>query len=186
MERVPRHCFVPDGLLAQAYADHPLPIACGQTISQPYIVAEMLDLVLAGRAELEDALDVGTGCGYQAALLATLARRVDSVEVLPELAAAARARLASLGYANVRVLEGDVLRVLADQGPYAAIVSGCAPEEVPEALVERLAPGGCLVLPVGPPGDQWLVRITREADGSLQRETHAQVQFLPMVSRPAR
>jgi protein-L-isoaspartate(D-aspartate) O-methyltransferase len=184
MERVPRHCFVPADRVEQAYDDGPLPIACGQTISQPYIVGEMLGLALDGRGHVDRALDVGTGCGYQAALLALLAREVDSVEVVPELAASARARLDALGYANVRVLEGDARAVLGGQGPYDVIVSGCAPESLPEVLVELLAPGGRLVIPVGPAGSQVLVRVARRPDGSLAREQHAPVLFLPMVSRP--
>lgn len=183
MERVPRHCFVPLDKREQAYLDGPLPIDCGQTISQPYIVGEMLALALDGRPDVERALDVGTGCGYQAALLALLAREVDSVEVVPALAESARERLAALGYANVLVLEGDAREVLVGQGPYDVIVSGCAPESVPEALVDLLAPGGRLVLPVGRSGDQVLVRIKRGRDDSLEREEHSPVLFLPMVSR---
>ncbi|MEZ5906584.1 MAG: protein-L-isoaspartate(D-aspartate) O-methyltransferase [Geminicoccaceae bacterium] len=145
--RVPRDQFVPEADRHLAWGDHPLPIGHGQTISQPFIVAFMTDLL-----DLQPAhrvLEVGTGCGYQAAVLAELADSVDTIEVVPELAAAARAQLARLGYANVRVHVGDGRLGLEDRAPFDRIIVTAAPERVPEALTRQLAPGGRLVIPVG-------------------------------------
>jgi len=180
MRRVPRHAFVPETLRDFAYDDHPLPIGHGQTISQPYIVALMTQLALGDHPQR--ALDVGTGSGYQAAVLAELFPEVHSVEIVPELAEQARARLGQLGYARVCVHASDGRMGWPDAAPYDAIVAACAALEVPDALIEQLAPGGRLVLPLGGTWFQELWCIEKRADGSLERRTAGGVAFVPMVN----
>src|SRR5262245_2763056 len=180
MLRVPRHMFVPEELRAAAYDDRPLPIGSGQTISQPYIVALMTELVLG--AAPRRALDVGTGSGYQAAVLAELFPEVHSVEIVPEHAARARARLAGSGYARVHVHRGDGREGWPDAAPYDAIVAACAARAVPDALVEQLAPGGRLVLPLGDETLQELWLIEKRADGGIERRACGGVAFVPMIS----
>jgi protein-L-isoaspartate(D-aspartate) O-methyltransferase len=158
MDKVPRHLFVPVESCWRAYEDCPLPIGYDQTISQPYIVAKMLDaLELDGH---ERVLDVGTGSGYQAAVLAELAREVWSVEIIPELARAARSRLHELGYSNVQVITGDGSVGLSERAPFDAIVVAAASPGVPPSLLEQLSPSGRLVLPVGDRDFQVLRRVT--------------------------
>lgn len=179
MARVPRHEFVPEALRWAAYDDRPLPIGHGQTISQPYIVALMTQLVLGearGRA-----LDVGTGSGYQAAVLAELYEHVDSVEIVPVLAFEARARLARLGCKRVTVHPADGRLGWPDGAPYDAIIAACAAREVPDALVEQLAPGGRLALPLGGYGYQELWLIEKRPDGTTTRSSAGGVAFVPMV-----
>jgi len=163
MRRVPREAFVSDEARPHAYADRALPIGSGQTISQPYMVAVMTEaLRLTGT---ERVLEVGTGSGYQAAILAELAREVITIERIPELADAARTRLASLGYANVLVLVGDGTLGSEPHAPFDGILVAAAAPRVPAALKRQLsASGGRLVIPVGPPVQQWLAIITREGD----------------------
>ena len=180
MLRVPRHEFVPEELRDTAYEDRPLPIGHGQTISQPYIVALMSELVLG--AEPRRALDVGTGCGYQAAVLAELFPEVHSVEIVPELAAHARARLVELGYAHVHVHSADGRAGWPGAAPYDAIVAACAAREVPDALIAQLAPGGRLALPLGGETLQQLWLIEKRADGGSERRACGGVAFVPMVS----
>jgi protein-L-isoaspartate(D-aspartate) O-methyltransferase len=180
MRRVPRHAFVPEELRSSAYDDRPLPIGWGQTISQPYIVALMTQLALGDVRRR--ALDVGTGCGYQAAVLAELYPEVHSVEIVPELAEEARARLAALGATRVSVHEGDGRRGWPAAAPYDAILAACAAQEVPEALLEQLVPGGRLVLPLGWSSFQELWCIEKRADGSLERRAAGDVAFVPMVN----
>jgi protein-L-isoaspartate(D-aspartate) O-methyltransferase len=184
MGRVPRHEFVPAAQRASAYQDCALPIEHGQTISQPYIVALMTQLVLGSAPRR--ALDVGTGCGYQAAVLAELFSEVHSVEIVPELAAGARARLAALGYSRVQVHESDGRGGWPAAAPYDAIVVACAAADLPDALVEQLSPGGRLALPLGTAWAQELWVIEKLADGAVQRQWAGGVAFVPMVSRPAR
>lgn len=177
MGRVPRHVFVPAALRADAYQDRPLPIGHGQTISQPYIVALMSQLLeLKGG---ERVLDVGTGCGYQTAVLAELGAEVFSIEVVPALAAAARARLRELGYEHVTVVEGNGRLGWPEAVPYDGILVAAAPRDVPPALVEQLAPGGRLVIPVGG-RDQTLRKIVRTSEG-IQDRAVAPVAFVPLV-----
>jgi protein-L-isoaspartate(D-aspartate) O-methyltransferase len=180
MRRVPRHEFVPVDLRPAAYDDRPLPIGHGQTISQPYIVALMTQLVLGDSRQR--ALDVGTGSGYQAAVLAEFYPEVHSVEIVPELARQARARLASLGVTRVSVHESDGRMGWPAAAPYDAILAACAAREVPEALVEQLAPGGRLVLPLAGSSFQELWCIEKRADGSLGRRAAGGVAFVPMVN----
>ncbi|MBN2476965.1 MAG: protein-L-isoaspartate(D-aspartate) O-methyltransferase [Pirellulales bacterium] len=178
MGRVPRHRFVPERLQKSAYADNPLPIGHGQTISQPYIVALMTQLV---RPKAEGrALDIGTGSGYQAAVLAELCKDVYSIEIVKPLAEEAKQQLKDLGYKNVTVRHGDGYRGWPEHAPFDVIIVAAAPDHVPQPLVDQLAPGGRLVIPVG---DRWqsLVMIERQKDGGLRRETIAGVMFVPMT-----
>ncbi|MCW5698462.1 MAG: protein-L-isoaspartate(D-aspartate) O-methyltransferase [Rhodospirillales bacterium] len=180
MASVPRHEFVADWQWPVAYANCPLAIGHGQTISQPYIVALMTDLLDldAGSRVLE----IGTGCGYQAAVLASVAGRVYSVEVIPELADTARRRLAHLGYDNVQVRVGDGYTGWSEQAPFDGIIVTAAPPEIPGALADQLVIGGRLVIPVGTSGQtQFLYRCVREPDGTLTNEQKLPVAFVPMV-----
>lgn len=178
---VPRHLFVDEALASRAYEDSALPIGHGQTISQPYVVALMTAALLEplpdGRAPRK-VLEVGTGCGYQTAVLAPLVRQVFSIERIGALLTATRDRLRSLGVDNVRFRHGDGFEGWPGQAPFDAIIVAAAPAEVPTALLEQLAPGGRLVIPVGPPGDQELVRMTRTESG-YAREVLEHVSFVP-------
>jgi protein-L-isoaspartate(D-aspartate) O-methyltransferase len=176
LARVPRHELVPEALREFAYADQPLPIGYEQTISQPFVVAYMTEqLQLRGD---ERVLEIGTGSGYQAAVLSLLAREVYSIEIVKELGERARADLARLGYANVHVRVGDGYRGWPEQAPFDAIIVTAAPGRVPQPLIDQLAVGGRLVLPVGG-FDQQLLRIDRDATG-LRREHLIGVRFVPM------
>jgi protein-L-isoaspartate(D-aspartate) O-methyltransferase len=177
MATVPRHLFVPPALAGRAYRDEPLPIGHGQTISQPYVVALMCEL--ADLMADETVLEVGTGSGYHAAVLSRLARRVYTIEIIPELAAEARATLARLGFDNVEVRSGDGYRGWPEAAPFDAIVLTAAPREIPAPLLDQLAVGGRLVAPLGEDRQQLTV-ITRTRDG-LRRETVAPVRFVPMT-----
>lgn len=183
MCRVPRHRFVAEEHWDEAYRDHPLPIGRNQTISQPYIVALMTQLA-APQAE-HRALDVGTGSGYQAAVLSLLCREVYSIEIMPSLSEAAGKRLAELGYANVTVRTGDGYRGWPERAPFDVIVVAASPDHVPQALVDQLAPGGRLVIPVGVEPQQ-LVVLEKQADGSVCRTVAATVMFVPMTGEAQR
>jgi protein-L-isoaspartate(D-aspartate) O-methyltransferase len=176
MRRVPRHEFVPAASREEAYADGPLAIGHGQTISQPYVVAAMTEAL--GLRGGERVLEVGTGSGYQAAVLAELGVEVYSIEIVEALAERARADLERLGYA-VHLRVGDGYRGWPEAAPFDAILVTAAPDHVPPSLVEQLAEGGRLVLPLGQ-GVQDLVRLTRTADG-VRRETLFGVRFVPMT-----
>lgn len=180
MGRVPRHRFVPERFRGLAYADRPLPIGQDQTISQPYIVARMTELL-----ELEPGdrvLEVGTGSGYQAAVLAEITREVYSVEILPELARDARERLGGLGYGSVEIRIGNGWFGWEERAPFDAIVVTAAPEEVPDPLVEQLAPGGRMVIPVGPQGGtQRLLLVEKARDGAVTRTPLDPVRFVPLI-----
>ena len=176
--RVPRHEFVPLELRNAAYTDHPLPIGDGQTISQPFIVAAMTQaLKLAGG---EKVLEVGTGSGYQAAVLACLAREVHTIELHTGHAEAAQQRLARLGFINVTVHCGDGSRGLPEHAPYHAILVTAAAPDVPPPLVEQLAEGGRLVIPVGNEIDQELMRIRKLAGGATERDRLLYCRFVPL------
>ena len=180
MGRVPRHKFVLPRWEAEAYTDGPLPINEGQTISQPYIVALMTQL--ADPKPGDRVLDVGTGSGYQAAVLAEMGADVASIEIVPALAEEAKKRLADLKYDKVEVRAGDGYRGWPEKAPFQAIVLAAAAPEVPKPLVEQLAPGGRLVVPVGEArGLQELLVITKEKDGSVRRQNIAPVAFVPMT-----
>jgi protein-L-isoaspartate(D-aspartate) O-methyltransferase len=178
MERVPRHLFVPPNLHSQAYDDWPLPIGYGQTISQPYIVALMTELV---RPEPGDrALDIGTGCGYQAAVLSELVDQVYSIEILEPLAKEASSRLRQLGHNNVEVRHGDGYQGWAEHAPFQIIIVAAAPDHIPQPLVDQLAPNGRMVIPVGR-GSQELQLIEKSADGHLRYTNITAVAFVPMT-----
>jgi protein-L-isoaspartate(D-aspartate) O-methyltransferase len=182
LREVPRHEFVPPEERSHAYADRPLPIGAGQTISQPYIVAVMTELLeLSGD---EKVLEIGTGSGYQAAVLARLAREVYTIEIVPELATRAEADLRRLGFASVQVRQGDGYRGWPEQAPFDAILVTAAPEHVPQPLVDQLAVGGRLVLPVGDVF-QDLVLVTRDARG-VRQERLLGVRFVPMTGEAER
>ena len=178
--RVPRTEFVPPHLREEALADHPLPIGYGQTISQPYIVALMTQLL---RLQPTDrVLEIGTGSGYQTAILAELASEVYSVELIEELANSARARLQRLGYTNVHIRQGDGARGWPEHAPYDAIIVTAAPPRVPPALIRQLAEGGRLVIPVGPElAEQALLLIERRG-GRVYSRTIAPVRFVPLLT----
>jgi protein-L-isoaspartate(D-aspartate) O-methyltransferase len=179
MNAVPRHEFVPQEYLAQAYEDHPLPIGYGQTISQPYIVALMTEKLGIQRGS--KVLEIGTGSGYQAAVLAYLGLEVYSVEIIPELARAADDRLKRLGY-KVAVKQGDGYFGWEEHAPYDAIIVTAAPDHVPQPLAKQLKEGGRLVIPVGPRGSyQTLWQFTRQGD-ELKAVSLGGVAFVPLVS----
>ena len=178
MGRVARHQFVPENLQDAAYADSPLPIGHNQTISQPYIVGLMTQL--AQPTPGSRVLDVGTGSGYQAAVLAELSGEVYSIEIVEPLADEARHRLAKLGYDNVTVRHGDGYRGWAEKAPFDVIIVAAAPDHVPEPLVEQLAPGGRMVIPVGDLFQELLV-IEKDADGNVHRRANIPVRFVPMT-----
>jgi protein-L-isoaspartate(D-aspartate) O-methyltransferase len=180
MRAVPRHRFVPPEHQRYAYADGPLPIGYGQTISQPYIVALMTQLLaLEG---CETALEVGTGSGYQAAVLGLLAAQVHTIERHPPLADSAALILAELGYRNVQVHSGDGTLGLAELSPFAAIAVTAAAPRVPQALLDQLAPGGRLVIPVGSRGGQ-ILELWQRQEGELRCEAIIPVAFVPLVGR---
>jgi protein-L-isoaspartate(D-aspartate) O-methyltransferase len=180
MRATPRHRFVPAALEEYAYHDAALPIGCGSTISQPYIVALMTEALEVRKAHR--VLEVGTGSGYQAAILAQLAHEVYTIEIVPELAKSAGALLASMGYANVMVRQGDGYRGWPEKAPFDRIILTAAPPQVPQALIDQLAAGGKLVAPVGEtPWDQELVVIEKSAAGAIARRVVTAVQFVPMV-----
>jgi len=184
MDEVPREHFIEAAHADDAYADHALPIACGQTISQPYVVAymtEKLDVKPHHRV-----LEIGTGSGYQAAVLSRLADRVVSVERYRRLAEPARHRLQVLGYGNVEVVLGDGMLGHAAGAPYDRIIVTAAAEAVPQPLIDQLGEGGVLVAPVGPQdGPQHLVRLRRE-DGRITRQELLPVRFVPLLPGQAR
>ena len=177
MRKVKRHLFVMPEYLNLAYQDGPLPIACGQTISQPYIVALMTELlVLTPESKV---LEIGTGCGYQTAVLAELVGEIYSVEILPELAESAKARLLALDYQNIRFKCGDGHSGWQENAPYDAILVAAAPKEVPQRLVHQLAEGGRLVIPVGDAAQHLLLIQKRGEETETTRVTA--VNFVPMT-----
>ncbi|MCC4595103.1 protein-L-isoaspartate(D-aspartate) O-methyltransferase [Xanthomonas campestris pv. phormiicola] len=176
---VPRHLFIDEALASRAYEDTALPIGHGQTISQPWVVARMTETVL--EAAPKKVLEVGTGSGYQAAILAALGLEVYTVERIGDLLRQARKRLRQLGM-NVRSKHDDGRIGWAEHGPYDAIVVTAAAPALVDALVEQLAPGGCLVAPVGGPSSQSLVRLRRDADGRIEQDILAPVTFVPLLS----
>jgi protein-L-isoaspartate(D-aspartate) O-methyltransferase len=183
MRRVPRHLFVPAELVSDAYADHPLPIGEGQTISQPYIVAIMTELLRLRPGD--KVLEIGTGSGYQAAVLAEITKPVYSIEIVDSLARSAAERLKALGYTTVEVRSGDGYRGWPEVAPFNAIIVTAAPDHVPQPLLDQLAPGGRLVLPVGEESQE-LRRITKRQDGTLADEEIIPVRFVPMTGEAER
>jgi len=181
--RVPRHEFVPERLRAEAYDDHPLPIGHGQTISQPYIVAFMTE-ALAPQAG-ERFLEVGTGSGYQAAVLAELGVEVFSIEIVAALAQQAETDLQRLGYTNVHVRAGDGYAGWSEHAPFDAVIVTCAPERVPQPLVDQLRDGGRMIIPVGGQWSQELI-LLRKQGGKLEQSAVLPVRFVPMTGRAQR
>lgn len=184
MDAVPRHRFVPLQHEDEAYGDYPLPIGYGQTISQPYIVALMTELLeLKGN---EKALEIGTGSGYQTAILSLLAREVYSVERIPQLAEKARERLSELGYHNVHIRLSDGYEGWPDHAPYDAIIATCAAEEMPRPLIDQLADGGRLVAPVGESGWSQSLFVLRKRGTEIEHRNVAGVVFVPLVRGTAK
>jgi protein-L-isoaspartate(D-aspartate) O-methyltransferase len=179
IRNLPRHIFVDEALASRAYEDTALPIGFGQTISQPYIVARMTEALLDG-PPLRKVLEVGTGCGYQTAVLAPLAERIYTIERIEGLQKRARTRLKELGVRNVRFKVGDGSLGWRSQAPFDGILVAAAPLVVPEELVDQLAVGGRLVVPAGPEGKQQLLRIVRREQG-LERQVLGAVSFVPLV-----
>ena len=184
MDEVPRQQFVEHEFTDDAYADRALPISCGQTISQPYVVAYMSELL--GLRPHHRVLEVGTGSGYQAAVLSRLAREVVSIERYRTLADVARGRLAKLGYSNVEVIVGDGFAGVPGRAPFDRIIVTAAAEQAPKALIEQLAEDGVMVLPIGPQtGTQHIVKLTKKQTG-LEREDLIAVRFVPLLPGQAR
>jgi protein-L-isoaspartate(D-aspartate) O-methyltransferase len=179
---VPRHVFVDEALASRAYEDVALPIGFGQTISQPWIVARMTEALLEG-GPLNNVLEIGTGCGYQTAVLAPLVGKLYSIERVEPLLDRARERLKELEIRNVRLRHGDGAQGWPAHAPYDGILVAAAPHAVPDTLLEQLAPGGRLVVPIGAEGEQELMRITRE-DGRMKRERLGAVSFVPLIQGP--
>lgn len=185
LDAVPRHRFVSQFEEWLAYLNRPLGIGHGQTISQPYIVALMTDLL--DLEPTDRVLEIGTGCGYQAAVISRLCARVYSIEVVPELAEAASQRLARLGFENIEVRFGDGFEGWPEQAPFDAIIVTAAPREVPDALIDQLKPGGRLVIPVGEPGgSQTLCRALKDDSGKLTMSPLLPVAFVPMIRPDSR
>jgi protein-L-isoaspartate(D-aspartate) O-methyltransferase len=178
LREVPRHLFVEPSQQAHAYDDTPLPIAGQQTISQPYIVALMTELL--DLTPNEKALEIGTGSGYQSAVLSKVCKEVYSIEIVPELAKSAAARLKSLGYDNVIVREGDGYRGWPEEAPFDGIIVTAAPERLPEPLLDQLAPNGRLVIPVGG-FFQELKVYRKDAAGAVTEQAILPVRFVPMT-----
>lgn len=178
MQRIPRHLFVPENVRDSAYEDRPLPIGRGQTISQPYIVALMTQL--AQPRPDSRALDVGTGSGYQAAVLGELCREVYSIEIVEELAQQSAELLARLGYENIHVRSGDGYQGWKEHAPFDLIIVAAAPPHVPKPLIEQLAPGGRMIIPVGR-FQQDLMIIEKSKDGTLKQWSEIPVAFVPMT-----
>lgn len=179
LRKVPRHLYAPDATLTDAYGDWPLPIGSGQTISQPSLVAVMTEAL--GVEPRHKVLEIGTGSGYQAAVLSLLARDVYTIEILPELGEVARARLSRLGHRNVHVRIGDGYAGWPEHAPFDRIIVTAAPPELPKALTDQLADGGVLVAPIGDERrGQWLVRV-KKIGGELASERLEPVRFVPMV-----
>ncbi len=179
IRNVPRHLFVDEALASRAYEDTALPIGHGQTISQPYVVARMTEAVIIGGIP-EKVLEIGTGCGYQTAVLSPLAGRIYSIERVEPLYERARERLRELGIRNARLKHGDGYEGWPSQAPFDAILMAAAPHALPQALLEQLAEGGRLVAPVGPEGRQELLRFTRHKD-QFHRERLGFVSFVPLL-----
>ena len=183
LHRVPRHLFVPDDLVDAAYSDRPLPIGHRQTISQPYIVGFMTDLLLVEPEH--KVLEIGTGSGYQAAVLAEVAGEVFTIEIVEALGKQSRKRLSDLGYENVQVRVGNGYLGWPEEAPFDRIIVTAAPEEIPRALIDQLKAGGRLLAPVGPVyGAQEIILLTKDPSGKTSRRALLPVRFVPMVQKP--
>ncbi len=183
MKTVPRHWFVPEDLTRLAYSDRPLPIGAGQTISQPYIVALMTASL--GLKQGDKVLEIGTGSGYQAAILAEITSQVWSIEIEESLARHAALVLASRGYRCVQIRAGDGYRGWPEAAPFDAIIVTCAPPEIPKALIDQLRAGGRMCVPVGEVYEvQDLMLVTKQPDGSTKSKSLEPVRFVPMTGNP--
>jgi protein-L-isoaspartate(D-aspartate) O-methyltransferase len=178
MRAVPRELFVPESVRSQAYADHPLPIGFGQTISQPFIVGLMTELL--DPKKNHRVLEIGTGSGYQAAILSRLVGELYSIEIVPELARSAAETLSRVGFRNVTVREGDGYRGWPEKAPFDRIILTAAPPEIPQVLLDELRPGGRLVTPVGV-GIQNLIVVQKSANGKTTTRSVLPVRFVPMI-----
>lgn len=178
MRTTPRHLFIPTNIRSMAYEDHPVPIGYGATISQPYIVAFMTELLAP--AKKHRILEIGTGSGYQAAILGQLAAEVYTVEIVPELASSAAKTLRDLGYSNITVRQGDGYKGWPERAPFDGIILTAAPPEVPLALIAQLAKEGRLVAPIGSMWSQELIVIEKKGDGTIRRRSVCPVNFVPM------
>jgi protein-L-isoaspartate(D-aspartate) O-methyltransferase len=176
---VPRHDFVPEQLRGLAYLNVPLPIGCGKTISQPFIVALMTELLEIKKTD--SVLEIGTGLGYQAAILSEMAKRVYTVEIIAELAQEARKRLDSLGYKGIEFRVGDGSHGWAEHAPYDRIIVASAPEAIPSTLLAQLKPGGRMVIPLGPEGEQHLCLVSKGRADKIETKPVLQVSFAPLV-----
>jgi protein-L-isoaspartate(D-aspartate) O-methyltransferase len=182
MRAVPRHAFVPEQYASFAYQDRPLPIGHDQTISQPYIVAYMSEALTVSPEHR--VLEIGTGSGYQAAVLGRLAKEVYTIEIVPELARRARETLHSLGFEHVQVREGDGYAGWPEKAPFDRIMVTAAPEQIPQPLIDQLAPGGLMVIPVGGRDEtQWMTIVEKTSSGVVQRRT-IPVAFVPFTRKP--
>jgi protein-L-isoaspartate(D-aspartate) O-methyltransferase len=179
IRNVPRHLFVDEALGTRAYEDTALPIGHGQTISQPFVVAKMTEALIEGTAPRK-VLEIGTGCGYQTAVLAPLVKIVYSIERVGALLERARARLKELNIRNVHLRHGDGFQGWQAHGPYDAILMAAAPLAIPDVLFDQLAPGGRLIAPFGPEGRQQLVRMTKRGE-EMHTETLGLVSFVPLL-----
>ena len=179
IRNVPRHLFVDEALASRAYEDTALPIGLGQTISQPYVVARMSEALLDD-FNGDSMLEIGTGCGYQTAVLAPLVKKICTVERIPELLRKAKQRLRELDIYNVQCRRGDGWEGWPKYAPYDGILVAAAAPELPEKLLEQLAPGGRLIMPVGPAGHQQLIKVTRRSDHFEQISLGA-VSFVPLI-----
>jgi protein-L-isoaspartate(D-aspartate) O-methyltransferase len=177
---VPREAFVGEEFQHLAYGDHPLPIEAGQTISQPYIVALMIEA--AGIKAGDKVLEIGAGSGYAAAVISRIAGRVVGIERQHDLVEVAGERLDRLGYRNVRIVEGDGTKGCAEEAPFDAILAAASGSHVPEPLLVQLAPGGSIVMPIGSPGlPQDLIKVTKQDDGIVRQENLGGVRFVPLI-----
>ena len=180
IRQVPRHLFVDEALASRAYEDTALPIGMGQTISQPYVVARMTEALLDAGLAGGRVLEIGTGCGYQTAVLSPLVSEIYSVERIPELLNRTRARLRSLDIYNVKLRRGDGWKGWPKYAPYDGIIVAAAAPELPQELLAQLAPGGVLIIPIGPPRRQELSRVTRR-DDHFEQVSLGNVSFVPLV-----
>lgn len=180
MRVVPRHLFVPDEFLSEAYCDYPLPLGYKQTISQPYIVALMTELLQL--KPYHRVLEIGTGCGYQTAVLAEIAKKVYTAEIVPELAALAKKNLQQLGYSNIYSKQGDGLISWKDEAPFDRIIVTAAPYQLPQELVKQLSIAGYMVIPIGS-YPQILYRILRKSEKQIEKQTISHVAFVPMTGK---